>query len=753
MQEFATRTKQTKKEAGGFTEKMDAFARSVRIAEGPLGGTAARLQTFVAVMRQGNPFLTAFVLTMAAVTVGLVVASNILFKFTLQLERLEKRLTAATGSLAGAQLTLERIGDFAQSIGADLSSSALGFSKLAAAARSTNLEGQDVLELFEGVTSAASALSLSVDDTGRAFRALEQIISKGTVQAEELRGQLGEALPGAFQLAASAMEVTTERLGEMLEQGQVISDDFIPRFAKKLKEVFGDLAKRQADSLQGSINRLRNSFFDLGKSLVIVLDLKIAFGDLVGLAERLVRAVNKLATPLQNAGRALAFAESATIGAKFALEIAKPEGGVIGVGRFNELQKVLGEARKRLEAAQADVSKERSEIIDRLSERATGTGLLRDSRTTPKLQKDLARSIELSDELADGIAGVGAAVKALGGLEVVSRGDRFFSPEQIRDSREAIREMNAEVGKSIGTFGSMEDELVDFLVGINKLGPALMQFRDPLGGIDLDLMNLNDSFRDARRAADVSDIFDENKTALEEYREGLNRLAGADAFARVNLSGQKLADTLIVIKREQKRLIEEFAEADPILSKISDAFDSLADGIVEAMTTSENAMTGFRNVAREIVNDILSDFLKLMVIQPLKNALFSAIGPLIGGLGAGGNIAVPGGGGTLQFPAFTPPTAQFGAQFRVGGAGGTDSQLVALRATPGEDITVTNRNRSRAGPNREGGDTIFIDARGADQGQIKRLQDQLFTLNASVETRVLNTVSDRNRRTRKFIGR
>jgi tape measure domain-containing protein len=32
--------------------------------------------------------------------------------------------------------------------------------------------------------------------------ALNQMMSKGTIQAEELRGQLGEALPGAFGIMA-----------------------------------------------------------------------------------------------------------------------------------------------------------------------------------------------------------------------------------------------------------------------------------------------------------------------------------------------------------------------------------------------------------------------------------------------------------------------------------------------------------------------------------------------------------------------
>ena len=78
-------------------------------------------------------------------------------------------------------------------------------------------------------------MGLSADDTRGALRALEQIVSKGTVSAEELRGQLGERLPGAFQIASRAMGVTTQELGEMLQRGEVLVEDLLPKLAKELR--------------------------------------------------------------------------------------------------------------------------------------------------------------------------------------------------------------------------------------------------------------------------------------------------------------------------------------------------------------------------------------------------------------------------------------------------------------------------------------------------------------------------------------
>ena len=47
------------------------------------------------------------------------------------------------------------------------------------------------------------------------------MISKGKVQAEELRGQLGERLPSAFQLAAKAMGMTTAQLDKFMADGKL----------------------------------------------------------------------------------------------------------------------------------------------------------------------------------------------------------------------------------------------------------------------------------------------------------------------------------------------------------------------------------------------------------------------------------------------------------------------------------------------------------------------------------------------------
>ena len=138
---------------------------------------------------------------------------------------------------------------------------------LAAAARGTRLEGEATRDIFSAVGEAARALGLSTADQSGVFTALEQIISKDVVSAEELRGQLGERLPGAFQIAARAVGVTTRELGEMLQKGELLAEDFLPRFAAALREEFGAAADAAGDTASAAFTRLDNAIVVLKRTV------------------------------------------------------------------------------------------------------------------------------------------------------------------------------------------------------------------------------------------------------------------------------------------------------------------------------------------------------------------------------------------------------------------------------------------------------------------------------------------------------
>lgn len=172
-------------------------------------------------------------------------------------------MEAATGSAAGAQAGMAFVRAESDRLGTSLEGNAGAFAKFTAATRGTALAGNQTQRIFSAVSEAARTLHLSVDDTNGVLLALTQMVSKGTVQSEELRGQLGERLPGAFNLAASAMGVTTAQLGKMLEAGQVTAADMLPKLATALHTVYGAQALVAANAPVAQIQRLQNAVFEL----------------------------------------------------------------------------------------------------------------------------------------------------------------------------------------------------------------------------------------------------------------------------------------------------------------------------------------------------------------------------------------------------------------------------------------------------------------------------------------------------------
>lgn len=128
-----------------------------------------------------------------------------------------------------------------------------------ASSNNTNLSVKERQGIYESIIKAGSSLTLSNDAIEGSLRAVSQMFSKGNVSAEELRGQLGERLPGAFGIMAEALGVNEKKLNKMLEQGEVLSEEALPKFAKALEETYGDTAQTNIETVTGASNRFNRS--------------------------------------------------------------------------------------------------------------------------------------------------------------------------------------------------------------------------------------------------------------------------------------------------------------------------------------------------------------------------------------------------------------------------------------------------------------------------------------------------------------
>lgn len=181
---------------------------------------------------------------------------------------------------------LEWCKNLARSYSQDMVSLISNFAQFHAACEKTNLDLENQKLVFEALTKAAAYYHMSADRSRDMMNAITQMMSKGKVSAEELRRQLGNALPGAFNLMAAAMGVSTAQLEDMMKKGQVISSEVLPRFAAMLNTV-----TKNADfnSVQMSLNRLKNSWYELVENS----GAEGMFNNIVNGANKVVSAISR----------------------------------------------------------------------------------------------------------------------------------------------------------------------------------------------------------------------------------------------------------------------------------------------------------------------------------------------------------------------------------------------------------------------------------------------------------------------------
>lgn len=185
------------------------------------------------------------------------------------IQQIHYGLQGALGSSAAAADAFSFVSQKAKELGLNVESAASDFTKLTASATALGVSMKDQQELFDGFAKAATVMHLSTDQMRFSLMGLSQMFGKGRIQAEELRRQVGEQIPGfvpRFMKAVEQMTEGTELAGEsfdkLLEGGKLATDRFMPALIQAFQES-GRGAEEAAKGLNAELNRLSNSWYEL----------------------------------------------------------------------------------------------------------------------------------------------------------------------------------------------------------------------------------------------------------------------------------------------------------------------------------------------------------------------------------------------------------------------------------------------------------------------------------------------------------
>ncbi len=311
-----------------------------------------------------------------------------------------------------------------------------------------------------------------------------------------------------------------------------------------------------------------------------------------------------------------------------------------------------------------------------------------------------------------------------------------------------LQQVSSSMQDFTGESRRVEPELIALADRFAILGDKVAVMDSGLTFLQLDLAKANEALKKVRLQAEGFEVFKRTRRPVELFTFEMRRL-------------KKLMDAKVITVETYNRAVgdtrEQLIAADPILSKISGAFDGLGKSIVTAFESGERAGSVFKSFLRTLTTSLLETVIQMLIIEKIKRAIletggatsasgFSAFLKLFG-IAARGAAGPPGGGGGGSDNI----GLQHGGSFRVpGGAGGADSRLLKLAVTPGEHVSVTRPEQT--GRRRGGGDTYIVDMRGAAPEAVLQLQRFVASLDATLEQRAVSATQSARARNPGLFG-
>jgi phage tail tape-measure protein len=686
--EIKAETAQLRKGLNKVNQQLDKTKKSSGAASNALKGFGAIVSTIGLTRLIGNTIDTIRTFedleaTLTAITGSAETAAqsfNLIRKFTsqttFQLEGVSQAfISLLQAGVAPTEDALKDFGNLAAAFGKDISQVAQATFRAVTGEMEmlkqfnvvARLEGEKIKVTFDGVT--------------------EEIDRNGSSIAEFLRKigreKFGTALEARANTLSGAISNVSDGIAEFaVKIGESGLKDTLITLAREMRVVL-DNSVGLADAF-GKVLSL--AFSILGNTLIIVTKHFKVFAS-VALGAAVIAnyaLLQKVVTGLVAGFKALAVAIRAGTVASIAFQ-AVTTGG-IGIAKITAGLAAATGAYVLLDKTIQDATPVTEDNAEATRLAALEQQQLADALTKPKTMMDrLSKSTQASLKF---LQGFGVVTKTLdqqvrelgvdGALSELEKSIKAFSDERFEiamgdfigpvDPKKA-KELMADFRKDFFAAqfdGATEDEVLQ-RIGLMPFGDiegALKKVQSTLQK-ELDPNGLN-VFKEL--------LADDN--ALSAFFENAG---GSAAFFGKSID--EVRDTLQGFVDETEKTKEDVSGAlEEILEKATDAF---ANDFINALQEGQNAMVAFRDLMGNMIQQVIAEFLKMQVIKPLMNALFTAVGLP--------TLPAKAGGGTVQGGQATV-VGERGPEIFVPNTGGTVMNNMNSKNAMGGGTTVINQS-------------------------------------------------------------
>lgn len=273
--------------SGQYRQSIQALERQFRSAQ----SSASSFSGVIGELRSG--------LMGAGAAYGVFAAGSSVLKQGQFFQGLDATMTMVSDSSAEAAQRIKFLKDQAYALGLDLKIASQGYVQMSVNAAGILDKGQTD-DLFKGFSEYATALQVDPVKFQRGITAIGQMMGKGQIMAEELKGQLAEGIPGSLQVFVKASQeafndstIDVEKLMDMMKNSELTAKKVLPFVAKYFAE-----AARKGGALDKAMNSNRVAMQQMQQTWINFQN-AIFEG---GFGEQMTRVFRDLATILDSNG-------------------------------------------------------------------------------------------------------------------------------------------------------------------------------------------------------------------------------------------------------------------------------------------------------------------------------------------------------------------------------------------------------------------------------------------------------------------
>jgi len=213
--------------------------------------------------KRATSSIKGFRLALGLLAVGtLVRVSKGLVQVIGDMQQMFIRLTAVEGGAKKARVTFDRLFKTFGSTPFSIDAVTDSFTRL----RAAGIESEVAFRSIQFGADAIAAFGGTSEELKRFSIGLQQVAGKGVLSMEELRQQIGEALPVAMRVFATESGKSISQVIAAVEKGEIASLDFITTLNSGLEKEFGGFAQSLGStvlgSIQGAFSKAKKALFE-----------------------------------------------------------------------------------------------------------------------------------------------------------------------------------------------------------------------------------------------------------------------------------------------------------------------------------------------------------------------------------------------------------------------------------------------------------------------------------------------------------